>query len=385
MTKSEFIDKLTEALAYLPGQERVRILEYYEEMIDDRIENGMSEEEAVAAMDNIDDILKEAAPEALNAMREAASEKATDPRAKFFEFRNPIEAIVANSASVELHVLNAELPNGVTARVDCNLSENEECICSLENGTLKVQYKNQRQRGFFLRNLFSDHDRSITITLANAALVHGEFRASSGDIDLNSLVFTSSLEVQTASGNLDAHNIAVQRNCTLHTASGDITATNLTCGDVCEIHTASGDPDLHDIRAGKIDVGSASGDPTLGSIECDELIAHSASGDLDLHGIKAAKIVIGSSSGDLTLSDAVCSGTIEMNSTSGDVEIQNTQCRSDICLSTTSGDIRGRLVSPEDYRYIARSRTGDVKVPHYEGSCPVEIQTNTGDITFKAY
>lgn len=385
MTKIEFIEQLTQALAHLPGQERIRVLEYFEEMIDDRIESGMSEEDAVAAMGSIEDILKEATPDALNTMRETAPEKAADPSAKFSEFHSPVEAVIANSASAELHVLTAELPEGVTARVDWNLSEDEECICSLENGTLKIQHKNQKHRGFFLRNLFSAHDRSITITLANATLVHGEFRASSGDIDLNSLVFTNSLEVQTASGNLDAHDIAVQCNCNLHTASGDITATNLTCGDICEIHTVSGDIDLSDVRAGRIGVGTASGDPSLGNIECDALTAKSASGDLDLHGIKADKIVIGSSSGDLTLSDAICSRIVEMSSSSGDIEIQNTQCGQEIRLSSTSGDIRGRLIPVEDYRYSARSRTGDVKVPHYEGSCPVEIHTTSGDITFKAY
>lgn len=385
MTKSEFILSLSEALTHLPGQERVRILEYYEEMIDDRVESGMSEENAVAAMGSIEEILKEAAPEVLNERRDLGPEKSSGARTKTFRFHDPIKALIANSASAKLHVLNAVLPDGETARVDCKLSENMECICSLENETLKVQYKNLKQRGFSLRNLFSDNDSSITITLANAALVRGELGSSSGDIDLNSLVFTDSLEVKTASGNLDANNIAVQHNCSLHTASGDIISTNLTCGDIFNIHTASGDLDLHDIRAGKIDVGSASGDPTLGSIVCDELKGGTASGDMDLHGVKADKISVGSVSGDLTISDAVCSGTLEMNSTSGDIEIQNAQCRGDICLSSTSGDICGRLVPPEDYRYSARSRSGDVRVPHYEGGCPVEIRTNSGDITFKAH
>lgn len=385
MTKSEFILSLSEALAHLPGSERVRVLEYYEEMIDDRVESGMAEEEAVAALGSIDEILREAAPEALNVRREYVSEMTAESGAKSFSFREPIETLIANSASAELHVRSAELPGGLTARVDYNLSENEQCVCSLENGTLKVQYKNLRQRGFSLRSLFTGNDCHITVTLANAALVRGELGASSGDIDLNGLVFTDSLEVRTASGNLEAHNIAVQRNCSLHTASGDITAKNLTCGDQLEVHTASGDADLFDVRTGKLSVGSASGDPTLGNIKCDDLSANAASGDITMNNIRAGRINAGTSSGDITLSDSNCLGTIELGSSSGDMEIQNTQCSSEIQLSSTSGDICGRLIPPENYRYSARSRSGDVRVPHYSGSCPVEIRTVSGDITFKAH
>ena len=66
MRKSEFLYKLDELLEALPKSDTKRSLDYYAEMIDERIENGMSEEEAVAelgAPENIaEQILGEAAP-----------------------------------------------------------------------------------------------------------------------------------------------------------------------------------------------------------------------------------------------------------------------------------------------------------------------------------
>ena len=385
MTKSEFILSLSEALAHLPGQERSRVLEYYEEMIDDRIESGMTEEDAVAALGSIEEILKEAAPEALNAARSHSEEATPERGGKCILLREPIDTLIANSACAELHILSQKLPDGVTARVDYNLSENEECLCSLEGGRLEVRYKSIKQRGFSLRNLFTSFNASIAITLNDPALARGEISASSGSIDLTELVFTDSLDVGTASGDLDAHDIAVRNNCKLHAASGDITGHNLTCGEVLEISTASGDIEVNSSKAGRFIVGTASGDSKLGSIECDALEAHSASGDAELHRIKSGSISLGSASGDITLADSECSGTIEAGSTSGDVELRDVSCAGSMDLSSTSGDVKGRLSPAENYSFRATSRIGDVKVPHTNGNCPVDIRTMSGDITFSSH
>ncbi len=64
MTKNEFSAALREALFGWPEADVARTLEYYEEMIDDRIEDGMPEEEAVAAMGSIGDILNTVAADA---------------------------------------------------------------------------------------------------------------------------------------------------------------------------------------------------------------------------------------------------------------------------------------------------------------------------------
>ena len=50
MTQQAFIDALSAALASLPPADRNRSLDYYREIIGDRMEEGCSEEEAVAAL-----------------------------------------------------------------------------------------------------------------------------------------------------------------------------------------------------------------------------------------------------------------------------------------------------------------------------------------------
>jgi uncharacterized membrane protein len=56
MRKQEFIDRLRENLSGLPTAETEERLDFYEEMIEDRMEEGISEEEAVAAIGSPDKI-----------------------------------------------------------------------------------------------------------------------------------------------------------------------------------------------------------------------------------------------------------------------------------------------------------------------------------------
>ena len=59
MDKFEFMTTLEDGIKALPEKDRREILNYYSEMIDDRIEDGLSEEEAVAAVGDVDEIIRQ--------------------------------------------------------------------------------------------------------------------------------------------------------------------------------------------------------------------------------------------------------------------------------------------------------------------------------------
>ena len=56
MNKQEFLDRLRKGLSGLPQAEREERLLFYSEMIDDRMEEGLTEEEAVAALGSLEEI-----------------------------------------------------------------------------------------------------------------------------------------------------------------------------------------------------------------------------------------------------------------------------------------------------------------------------------------
>jgi len=57
MDKFEFLTELCARLWALPEEDTKRSVDYYAEMIDDRMEDGLSEEEAVAAIGSVDDVV----------------------------------------------------------------------------------------------------------------------------------------------------------------------------------------------------------------------------------------------------------------------------------------------------------------------------------------
>ena len=59
MNREQFLREIGGRLKGLPREDLERSLEYYNEMIADHIEDGLSEEEAVAAMGSIDDVVSQ--------------------------------------------------------------------------------------------------------------------------------------------------------------------------------------------------------------------------------------------------------------------------------------------------------------------------------------
>ena len=84
MTKREFLERLERCLASMDATERSSMVEFYEEQIDDRMDDGMAEEAAVSSLESPEDIAAniltmraEAARTQANAARAAADSATT--------------------------------------------------------------------------------------------------------------------------------------------------------------------------------------------------------------------------------------------------------------------------------------------------------------------
>ena len=83
MNKKEFLNDLDIKLNFLTEEERNKTLNYYSEIIEDRIESGASEEEAVLQMESTEVIAKKLIAE--NSTQKTTSEKVLDFIDKLFE------------------------------------------------------------------------------------------------------------------------------------------------------------------------------------------------------------------------------------------------------------------------------------------------------------
>ena len=78
MNKKEFLSELSKKLSGLSCADAEERLNFYSEMIDDRMEEGLSEEEAVAAIGSLEDIATQISEQA--PVAEADKEKKTRPK-----------------------------------------------------------------------------------------------------------------------------------------------------------------------------------------------------------------------------------------------------------------------------------------------------------------
>ena len=63
MSKQEFLEQLSEGLSGLPQDDIEERLTFYNEMIEDKMEDGLSEEEAVSAIGPVEEIIEQAVAE----------------------------------------------------------------------------------------------------------------------------------------------------------------------------------------------------------------------------------------------------------------------------------------------------------------------------------
>ncbi len=59
MNKQEFLQSLRDGLSGLPQEDMGRAIDFYEEMIDDRMEEGLEEENAIAEIGTVDEVVSQ--------------------------------------------------------------------------------------------------------------------------------------------------------------------------------------------------------------------------------------------------------------------------------------------------------------------------------------
>ena len=79
MNKQEFLDRLRKGLAGLPRDEIEERLTFYADMIEDRMEEGLSEEEAVSAAGSIKEIIAQLMPDTSAVQKQTPAKKPLNP------------------------------------------------------------------------------------------------------------------------------------------------------------------------------------------------------------------------------------------------------------------------------------------------------------------
>ena len=349
MTKKDFLNALVAALSRaMTIQEMTEIRDYCAEQIDDRIEEGMSEAEAVAALGD---------PEALAArLIEENSGVRPVPRqtgADTVSISERITRVSLDMIASDVTVSVQPLPEGQTAR----LKLPGKIRWSLTDGLLRIE-ELETEGGLFLRRI-----KPQELTLASVELEALQAQLRGGDLTLRGV----------AAGTIEAES-----------ASGDIDVETVTVAGMLSLQSRSGDVSLCRSRANAVVLKALSGDVRAETLTVDEALRiETRSGDVDLRKLAGQSVDVCATSGDIAVSDTALDGELAVETSSGDIDLHGVRAGS-LALSTRSGDIDGELLEAEgSYRFEARTVSGDLDIPSTEGARPVRVESTSGDIRLR--
>ena len=346
-SRQAFLEKLTSRLKGFDGAERV--IGRIAALLDDRVEMGMTEDEAMAALGDVDALIRDNDPGAALVPAKGSADYGGDIR------------------EVRLHVKNADavikagfLPDDMTARIEASACD--VFTWSLEAGVLTVREAETPRRGLFRR------EHSVTLTLDNCApekliadSYGGDIRvenlslsemavlaSSSGDIELGRVKVGGRTEVTTRSGDMRLEDVDVDGDCKLEAMSGDVEFMRLTVKSL-RLRSASGDVDGDMLRANTAAMGAISGDIEVRAARAAaSLLCETADGDIDLDAVETPDLRASTGSGDISLRlPASAVGYDIQARTGGDLELPEQGCILEdaprVTAVSTSGDIEIKL------------------------------------------
>lgn len=403
MNKAEFLAALTAQIRDLSREDIARSLEYYSEMIDEQVEDGISVEDAIAALgspeeigeeilnalprerktfeesregkgqdfvgksiqDSIDyamSISKEACEDAMQWAGQLAAEGAGathihvdrgerrhrdesgGSRVNTYEyiFREAFEAVDIRVGSADVRLMRSAGPETlVVSKREADRPEKVE----IRDGVLVIEQPVRGKQAGGIRlfdfSFHFGHGGSVSVYLPER--------------------IWKSMQISSLSGDLEVEDIHCE-SAYFKSTSGDIEGRHMTVSGPLEMEAMSGDITLLDFKGSDVEISSMSGD-----IQVEQANGKSFS----------AK----SQSGDIVFENVLTVGKLRGESTSGDVKLHRSDAGT-LDLRSVSGDIQASLLSGKVF--LAQSTTGDVRVPESAaGAGECRANTSSGDIKIR--
>ena len=346
MTKKEFMEALKAQTGALPQAERDRLEEYYNEIIDDCIEDGIPEEEVIGALGSVDDLVRELSP---------------SPAARQFtegaEQLNSLDEIRIRVLDADVTVAREALDNGAAAQF--SVSDPDSFRWLTRGGVLEIIETRNPPRG-----IRRTEQHRVTVTIGSAAPDRLIIESRGGDMELRDVPATELINLNSGSGDMRLWACECQGSLALVTRSGDVEINDSRAGGDMRVNAASGDIDVRETDVtGELRAESASGDIELRGIRSGRLSCRTASGDIEIERAEAGAVDLHSASGDVQLDRITDAGALTVETASGDIDL--TRCDSpNAQLTTVSGDIEARMPNlPGGLTLNADTRAGRIRLP----------------------
>ena len=397
MNKEQFLEALRVRLSVMPKADLERTMQYYREMIDDRMEDGMTEIEAVADVGDPDELAAAilGKPVKRTAIRTPRTPKAAERKPmsggkkaalivcavllviagaglilaslhiggrkameKEYTFASAgISALEIESGSAEVKLLPAS--DGV-CRVCCAEGAGREYHVSLSEGTLRIE--RAKKWSLFPVALSEDY---VRVYLPERAYGSLWVRSSSGGVAVPTDFRFDYAILDVSSGGVEfASDVTKELN--IQSSSGGVTV-------------AGASPET-------LFLSCSSGSLRLGNSAPGEVTLHSTSGSVKVENVRCRAFESSCTSGSQRFSGLIVEGLLRIDGTSGSVKLSDCDA-GEVQIEVVSGSVSGNFLTPK--QYDLRSTSGSVSAPSSAAPTPeigaagrCTVRTTSGSIKF---
>ncbi|MCR4633793.1 MAG: DUF4097 family beta strand repeat-containing protein [Erysipelotrichaceae bacterium] len=252
-----YLEELRNELDERDAKDSEEILSYFEEIINDHLDNGESEEEIIASLGNAQDL-------ADSICEKRSSERKKD-LAPHMERRNFYDI-----SKVDIEVKSYDVTIEPTKEGHGWLEYDQSDEACLEIGidgdelSIEEEASGNIIDTFFVK-MFSMAGRNLNehlhIFLPEDRMVDLDLDDVSGDVKIEGIK-CDELDLQTVSGDMKLSSVFA-RDLQIQTVSGDIEAEDITVIGGLDVESVSGDLNGRNVKCDEISVESVSGDVRL--------------------------------------------------------------------------------------------------------------------------
>ncbi len=401
MKKAEFLALLRERLADFSNEDAEKSAAFYSEMIDDRMEEGMTEEEAVAALGNLDDIVRSIRQES---HRDGENQRHTQRRE---EERTSEERPISGERSRHLSVAGIigiiigiiAILIAVTILLFTTVRRNGQG--STQNVSQSVQpvdgnssaQQNPQQTGNSSAQSNSQQTGNSS-TQQNQGTVSAGFTQQEYSLDMASVqqLYVSSLidEIRIVPGDGTQLRAVYWQSSELwyetRQENGALYIEQKSSQE--QISRRGRDDDDYKIwiylpqGATALNVSTTGGEIEITNLNLPgTTILSSTNGDIDLKNCTGSDVQITSTTGDIDVEASVINN-LQVNNTAGSIDLEMEAQAA--AIVNASGEVEVKLLgSGADYTVQTQTTTGRAMAGSGTGSRVISITTESGKIEYE--
>ena len=254
----KYFEELRKELETRNAKDSQEILSYFEEIVNDHLDNGESEESIIASLGSVEQLA--------DSICEKQTTNEIIPHEQHLE-RRTFSGISKINIDVKAYDVTIEITDEENGWLEYNSSDDIYLDVNISNNKISIEEEEDSSTivNTFFAKIFSLRGRGfqgyLHIYCPKDKMFDLCINTVSGDVKVKD-VKCDEIELETVSGDIEVSNIFT-KDLNIDTVSGDFNSQKITIIDTFKAQSVSGDFNINNLKCDEITIETVSGDVDL--------------------------------------------------------------------------------------------------------------------------